>query len=32
MLLATDRTADPATLDRLRSIPGIHSVRAIELP
>jgi D-3-phosphoglycerate dehydrogenase len=32
MVLATDRTADPATLDRLRSIPGIHSVRAIELP
>lgn len=32
MVLATDRTADSATLERLRSIPGINSVRAIELP
>lgn len=32
MVLATDRRAEAPTLERLRAIPGIRSVRAIELP
>ena len=31
MLLAIDRAADLATLDALRTLPGIHGVRALEL-
>ncbi len=32
MVLATDRRAEAPTIERLRAIPGIRSVRAIELP
>ncbi|MGH7755823.1 MAG: ACT domain-containing protein, partial [Vulcanimicrobiaceae bacterium] len=32
MILATDRRADADALKRIRAVPGIASVRAIELP
>jgi D-3-phosphoglycerate dehydrogenase len=31
MILAVDRPAEPATLDALRAVPGIRSVRALDL-
>ena len=31
MILATDRRTDPATIERLRAIEGIESVRALEI-
>jgi D-3-phosphoglycerate dehydrogenase len=31
MILATDRRTDDATLERLRSLPGISDVRALEV-
>jgi D-3-phosphoglycerate dehydrogenase len=31
MILSTDRRTDPATIDRLRAIPGIESVRALDI-
>jgi D-3-phosphoglycerate dehydrogenase len=31
MVLATDRPADAATLERLRAVPGVHSVKSLSL-
>jgi hypothetical protein len=31
MILATDRRADTTTVERIRAIPGIQSVRALDL-
>jgi hypothetical protein len=31
MILATDRRVEAATIERLRAIPGIESVRALEV-
>src|SRR6202140_210372 len=31
MVLATDRPADSSTLDRLRAVPGVHSVTSVTL-